>query len=270
MTKRILTLALAVLMAITMTVTAFAAEDVQVRGLTIPGVIKTTQYKLYMPGGNTERVETFYEVPVGTAMVMADGVAPAVAVVIEYDADRKTLVDHGADALLTTQSQVDVVGNKARVLSPGYYNLVFLQEDFFGVYLHVTDSESAASESTTTESTAGVKITISTNTKDPGNAATPAVTPEPEAPVGGNTVYVAGQNRTPGQIQNGVNGKVYTIASGDTFYDLAERFYGDGSIWPELYAANEENILATSGKTIFVGFNLIVPSVLDGVQSNLS
>lgn len=34
----------------------------------------------------------------------------------------------------------------------------------------------------------------------------------------------------------------YTVASGDTLWGIAEQWYGDGSLWPRIFAANTDQI----------------------------
>jgi nucleoid-associated protein YgaU len=90
--------------------------------------------------------------------------------------------------------------------------------------------------------------------------------PSAPATASANTVTVAGTQRTPGQLQQYSNGYIYTVSYGDTLYDLAAHFYGDGNLWGELQAVNQENLNETVNGQIFVGFNLILPNELGGVS----
>ncbi|HCC37350.1 MAG TPA: hypothetical protein DEQ14_06885, partial [Treponema sp.] len=101
--------------------------------------------------------------------------------------------------------------------------------------------------------------------KAPATSNTPAPK-APAAPTGDNTVTVAGTQRTPGRVQQYANGYVYTVNYGDTLYDICAHFYGNGDLWKELQAVNQENLNATTDDMIFVGFNLILPNELGGAS----
>lgn len=91
-----------------------------------------------------------------------------------------------------------------------------------------------------------------------------------KAPADKNTVIVAEQERTPGQIQKLSSGDyLYTVNNGDTLYDLAERFYGNGGLWKELQKANQKYLDETKDGRIFVGFNLLIPAELGGTRANV-
>lgn len=99
---------------------------------------------------------------------------------------------------------------------------------------------------------------------------TPVQKPAPSKPADKDTVKVAGENRTPGQIQTLRSGDyLYTVSYGDTLYDLSERFYGNGNLWKELQKANQKYLNDAKDNIIFVGFNLVIPAELDGVRVNI-
>lgn len=65
--------------------------------------------------------------------------------------------------------------------------------------------------------------------------------------------------------------KTYTIVSGDTLWEIAKKFYGDGSKWPIIYDANKEIIEKTAkehgksssenGHWIYPGVTLTIPDI---------
>ncbi len=51
--------------------------------------------------------------------------------------------------------------------------------------------------------------------------------------------------------------RTHTVASGDTLYSLAARYYNDGNQWQKIYAANESRI--PNPDVLTVGVELIIP-----------
>jgi nucleoid-associated protein YgaU len=50
----------------------------------------------------------------------------------------------------------------------------------------------------------------------------------------------------------------YTIKEGDTLYDIAEQFYGDGNEWEKIYQANQE-VIGDNPDLILPGQQLTIP-----------
>ena len=51
--------------------------------------------------------------------------------------------------------------------------------------------------------------------------------------------------------------RTYTVQPGDTLWSLAQRFYGNGYMWPDIYYANEAHI--HDPNEIYVGQELTIP-----------
>ena len=53
----------------------------------------------------------------------------------------------------------------------------------------------------------------------------------------------------------------YTVASGDSLWKIAERFYGDGNLCQEIINANQTAYptLLTTPETLQIGWNLSIP-----------
>jgi 3D (Asp-Asp-Asp) domain-containing protein len=54
-------------------------------------------------------------------------------------------------------------------------------------------------------------------------------------------------------------GQTYTVQSGDTLFLIAQKLYGDGNKWPEIYEANQETI-GPDPTQIQPGMVLVIPS----------
>lgn len=52
--------------------------------------------------------------------------------------------------------------------------------------------------------------------------------------------------------------RIYTVTSGDSLWKIAQRFYGSGARWPELYAANK-SVIGGNPNLIRPGQRLIIP-----------
>lgn len=121
--------------------------------------------------------------------------------------------------------------------------------------VNVKGGSTASTDKTTTT------VTEKATTKAPDKTTT-------TAPATKDTVKIAGENRTPGELQTRSSGDyLYTVKSGDTMYDLAKRFYGNGNLWKDLQKANQKWLDETKDGTIFVGYNLIIPAELGGVRA---
>jgi len=49
----------------------------------------------------------------------------------------------------------------------------------------------------------------------------------------------------------------YTVKRGDTLWNIAQRFYGDGHLWKAIYEANRDRIASVS--TVRIGTELRIP-----------
>ena len=73
-----------------------------------------------------------------------------------------------------------------------------------------------------------------------------------------------------GTDNKGSKSQSYTVKSGDCLYNIAKKFYGDGSIWKKIYNANKSVIESTAkkhgyksssnGHWIFPGTKLTIPA----------
>jgi nucleoid-associated protein YgaU len=61
---------------------------------------------------------------------------------------------------------------------------------------------------------------------------------DPAAPASGQRQLVAGQPT--GLVKAAADARRHTVIDGDTLYGLAERYYGDGERFVDLYQANRE------------------------------
>lgn len=76
------------------------------------------------------------------------------------------------------------------------------------------------------------------------NPGTPAGRSQPTSPV---------KPETPKPVP----GKTHVVAAGDNLYQLAQRYYGNGSLWPTIADANRDAL--GSDNTVRVGMNLLIP-----------
>lgn len=76
---------------------------------------------------------------------------------------------------------------------------------------------------------------------------TPDFTPPPE---------VADENTPPAQAAAALTSATHVVAAGDTLWAIAERYMGDGSLWPAIAVANG----ITDPRTLRVGQVLMVPA----------
>jgi LysM repeat protein len=127
-------------------------------------------------------------------------------------------------------------------------------------------SEQKKSDTNNDSTSKDKETTVATSSSSEATSVETVSTPADE-----NTVTVAGTSRTPGKIAKFTTGDYcYTVNNGDTLYDLANRFYGDGNLWKELQSANQKYLDETADGYIFVGFNLVVPAELGGVRANIN
>ncbi|HAI75905.1 MAG TPA: hypothetical protein DCM08_06615 [Microscillaceae bacterium] len=61
-----------------------------------------------------------------------------------------------------------------------------------------------------------------------------------------------------GVTATGGNGQTYTIASGDTLWAIAQKFYGDGNHYKKIYEANKA-IIGSNPDHIQVGQQIVIP-----------
>lgn len=57
----------------------------------------------------------------------------------------------------------------------------------------------------------------------------------------------------------------YTVVAGDNLWDIAKKFYGNASRWPEIYAANKDKI--KDPNLIYPGQVLVIPSLPSGYST---
>jgi nucleoid-associated protein YgaU len=55
------------------------------------------------------------------------------------------------------------------------------------------------------------------------------------------------------------SGQIYVTQPGDTLWSIAEQFYGDGSLWPKIYAANKQ-VIGDDPNAIYAGMTLTIPA----------
>ncbi len=66
---------------------------------------------------------------------------------------------------------------------------------------------------------------------------------------------------------NGAPETVHRTRRGDTLWDLAEHYYGDGLLWPNIYRANPA--IGSNPDYLITGVNIAIPS-LEGSPGNLT
>jgi nucleoid-associated protein YgaU len=71
----------------------------------------------------------------------------------------------------------------------------------------------------------------------PANGVNPPA-PDPAAPAGGQRRLLTGHPTA--QIKAAAGSRRHTVAEGDTLYGLAERYYGDGEHFLDIYEANRD------------------------------
>jgi nucleoid-associated protein YgaU len=52
--------------------------------------------------------------------------------------------------------------------------------------------------------------------------------------------------------------KIYTVAAGDSLWKIAQKFYGNGALWTQIYNANKAAVGANPN-LIHVGLRLVIP-----------
>lgn len=284
--KKILSVFLALSLLLTLSVPAFAAGDsIKVtvnnnQSYTVNGIIETKNYQINIAPTNRYRKfpkeSKVYTVATGTE-ISIDGLGSWGVDALQLK-DGKLVEKANIDWSKTLSVPEELVealrypkGSSIKFLAEGYF--IFVAADFspmelpyeeYAVVLNVvksgTNAEKGKADATVTEKTP------TTNTQKPATPNTPA----PSKSADKNTVKVAGENRTLGQVQTySSGGYIYTVSNGDTLYDIAKRFYGDGNLWKELQKINQKNLNETKDGIIFAGFNLIIPAELDGVRANI-
>ena len=58
---------------------------------------------------------------------------------------------------------------------------------------------------------------------------------------------------------NPIPGKVYTVVAGDSLSLIAARAYGDSSLWPRIWEANQTSATSDDPNLIFPGENVLIP-----------
>lgn len=71
------------------------------------------------------------------------------------------------------------------------------------------------------------------------------------------------------EITAWMGGANYMVVAGDTLWDIAQRTYGDGHYWREIYTANPDKV-GNNGNLILIGTQLNLPSIEVPVASGVS
>lgn len=238
--KKLASLALALTLVFTLAVTAFAAP-VKLDGVTLSAVT-STEKKTIKIRGKSESV-TLYHVPKDC--------------IVTFDKSGWFGYYNGTNGDYNQSGGGSAQAGEKMTFE--YVHGEYTQLNGGSTTYHIIVGGSASSSGSST-------------TKAPAASTEKATTQKPSssATADKDTVKVAGQDRTPGQVQTLRSGDyIYTIASGDTLYALAARFYGDGGLWRELQKANQKYLAEAKDGTIFVGFNLLIPDELGGVRANI-
>lgn len=69
------------------------------------------------------------------------------------------------------------------------------------------------------------------------------------------TLYTAAAK----QENSGAGGTTVTVKSGDTLWDIAQRYYGDGSLYTKIYEANKGQI--SDPRVVKIGQELVLPKI---------
>jgi nucleoid-associated protein YgaU len=91
----------------------------------------------------------------------------------------------------------------------------------------------------------------------PTPTALPIITPSP-SPQANPTLPSPSPPPSPSPGPSPVAGDSYTVAEGDTLATIAERFYGDPSLWRRIYEANQSAI-GDNPDSVRVGTTLTIP-----------
>lgn len=65
-------------------------------------------------------------------------------------------------------------------------------------------------------------------------------------------------NKSPQRVDNRSNPKTYTVVYGDCLWNLAKKFYGDGTKYTKLYEANKK-LIGPNPNVLYVGWQLTIP-----------
>jgi len=56
-----------------------------------------------------------------------------------------------------------------------------------------------------------------------------------------------------------IPGKVYTVVAGDSLSIIATKAYGDPSLWPRIFEANQTSAISDDPNVVFPGENVLIP-----------
>ncbi|MGE3913076.1 MAG: LysM peptidoglycan-binding domain-containing protein [Chloroflexota bacterium] len=97
----------------------------------------------------------------------------------------------------------------------------------------------------------------------PTPAPTPAAKPSPSPSPAGTSLLPGQPGAAPSPSPSPspspeVGGETYTVAEGDTLATIAERFYGDPTLWRRIYDANR-SLIGDNPDSVKIGTTLRIP-----------
>jgi nucleoid-associated protein YgaU len=81
----------------------------------------------------------------------------------------------------------------------------------------------------------------------------------PEYIQAGWTLTIPDQPAAPVTPPPAQPGQTYVTQPGDSLWSIAEDFYGNGALWPKIYAANKQ-VIGDDPNAIYAGMTLTIPA----------